>query len=163
MVSEVAMRVLLVMKMKNKWEIKRVDIKEEFLNADLKEKIYVKMPKGWTETGGRLTDKVGILHKALYGLKQASRAFFDCIRDTLINLGFEQDKADCCLFKGQDIMIANYVDDLLVTGTKERMENFIMGLKRRYDLRIDDELTEFVGMELCWETRQRLKCCSRRY
>nr|GFA00368.1 hypothetical protein [Tanacetum cinerariifolium] len=49
-----------------------MDVKTEFLNGPLKEKVYVAQPDGFIDFDH--LEKVYRLRKALYGLKQASRA-----------------------------------------------------------------------------------------
>jgi Reverse transcriptase (RNA-dependent DNA polymerase) len=53
------------------WEIKHVDVKSTYLNAELKEMIYMKAPRGVLKPGQE--EKVLRLKKGLYGLKQAGR------------------------------------------------------------------------------------------
>ena len=53
------------------WEIEHVDIKSAYLNAPLKEEIYMQPPQGVLEPGQE--GMVLRLLKGLYGLKQASR------------------------------------------------------------------------------------------
>ena len=53
------------------WEIEHVDVKSEYLNAQLKETIYMKPPRGVLKPGQE--GKVLRLLKGLYGLKQAGR------------------------------------------------------------------------------------------
>ncbi|GAX85813.1 hypothetical protein CEUSTIGMA_g13228.t1 [Chlamydomonas eustigma] len=52
-----------------KWIVHQVDVKTAFLNAELSEEIYVRLPEE-VDDG----NQVYRLRKALYGLKQASRA-----------------------------------------------------------------------------------------
>ena len=53
------------------WEIEHVDVKSAYLNAPLKEMIYMKAPRGVLKPGQE--GKVLRLKKGLYGLKQAGR------------------------------------------------------------------------------------------
>ena len=64
-------RFFLALPAKYGWPTVTVDVKSAFLNADLKETIFVSQPHGFVVQ--RKDDHVLILHKALYGLKQASR------------------------------------------------------------------------------------------
>ena len=56
------------------WEIEHVDIKNTYLNAPLKEVIFMKPPKGVLKPGQE--GKVLRLLKGLYGLKQAGRGWY---------------------------------------------------------------------------------------
>jgi Reverse transcriptase (RNA-dependent DNA polymerase) len=56
------------------WEIEHGDVKSAYLNAELKEMIYMKAPRGVLKPGKK--GKVLRLKKALYGLKQAGRGWY---------------------------------------------------------------------------------------
>ena len=62
-------QVVLVNAATQDWEIEHVDIKSAYLNATLKETIYMKLPQGVLKPGEE--GKVCCLVKGLYGLKQA--------------------------------------------------------------------------------------------
>ena len=66
-----------------------------FIIADLSETVFIRMPPGC----GVLSGKVVQLNKSLYGLRQASRQWFSLLRELLLVLGFEQCKADSCVFR----------------------------------------------------------------
>jgi len=51
------------------WELHQLNIKNAFLNGDLEEEIFMRIPPGFEEKG-----KVCKLIKSLYGLKQSPRA-----------------------------------------------------------------------------------------
>ena len=56
------------------WEIEHVDIKSAYLNAPLKEEIYMRPPRGVLKPGQE--EMVLRLLKGLYGLKQAGRGWY---------------------------------------------------------------------------------------
>jgi len=66
--------------------LKQLDIKAAYLNADLNETIYVKIPKGDKNYN---KNKVWLLKKALYGLKQAGRMWNEEITNFLKSIGFK--------------------------------------------------------------------------
>ena len=69
------------------WEIEHVDVKSTYLNAELKETIYVKAPRGVLKPGQE--GKVLRLKKGLYGLKQAGRGWYmEMSRVFVKELGF---------------------------------------------------------------------------
>ena len=70
------------------WEIEHVDVKSAYLNAPLKETIYMKAPREVLKPGEE--GKVLRLLKGLYGLKQAGRGWYmDMTRVFIKELGFE--------------------------------------------------------------------------
>nr|GFA41314.1 retrotransposon protein, putative, Ty1-copia subclass [Tanacetum cinerariifolium] len=66
--------------------IYQMDVKTEFLNAPLKEEVYVVQPDRFVEPDH--PEKVYRLRKALYGLKQAPRAWYDELSNFLMSKGF---------------------------------------------------------------------------
>ena len=59
----------------------------------------------------------------LYGLKQALRAWYDCLRDFLIEKGFTIGKVDTTLFTkkldGEIFICQLYVDDIIFGSSKK--------------------------------------------
>lgn len=51
----------------------QLDVKNAFLNDDLKEKLYMKTPPGFRDKIGK---KICRLKKSLYGLKQSPKTWF---------------------------------------------------------------------------------------
>ena len=91
-----------------------MDVKSAFLNGDLENEIFMRIPQGVESKGG----EVCLLHKALYGLKQASRVWYLKLKGKLEELGFKQSEADHGVFtKVSDrkiFIITVYVDDFLL-------------------------------------------------
>lgn len=61
------------------------------------------------------------LNKALYGLKHAPRAWFEKLKNSLVQRGFVNSTADTSLFtlktEKLHVMLLVYVDDTIVTGS----------------------------------------------
>jgi hypothetical protein len=68
-----------------------MDVKSSFLNGSIKEEVYVKQPSGFES---EKYPNVYKLHKVLYGLKQVSKAWYEYLRDFLIDNGFKIGKID---------------------------------------------------------------------
>ena len=73
-----------------------MDVKSAFLNGPIKEEVYVEQLSGFEDP--KYLNHVYKLHKALYRLKQAPRAWYECLRDFLVEKGFKIEKADPTLF-----------------------------------------------------------------
>jgi hypothetical protein len=101
-------------------EIKQLDFVTAFLNASLKEDIYINIPQGYTENlHGHTALK---LNKALYGLKQASREWWLELDQFLNSLGYHASALDECLYMkvvgDHRIYLTLYVDDTLAIYPK---------------------------------------------
>jgi hypothetical protein len=98
-----------------------MDIKSVFLNGDLKEEVYVHQPSGFAIPGKE--GKVLRLRKALYGLRQAPRAWNAKLDFTLKGMGFGQSPHEAAIYRwgngGNALLVGVYVDDLVITGTKD--------------------------------------------
>ena len=82
------------------------------------EEVYVKQPPSFENE--KFPNHVYKLSKALYGLKQAPRAWYDRLRNFLLDNGFSMGKADTTLFdkyKNQDILVQIYIDDIIFGST----------------------------------------------
>ena len=91
--------------------VHQLDINTAFLNGDLSEEIYVEAPPGIPKYN---KNEVCKLNKALYGLKQASRAWNKKIVDFLCEYGLKQLKTDVCVFVNEYLIVALYVDDIII-------------------------------------------------
>lgn len=117
-VKPITVRVILTLAVTFGWEIRQLDVNNAFLNGLLRESIYMKQPEGFSDP--RYPTHVCKLVKALYGLKQAPRAWFDRLRETLLDWDFKNAKCDISLFYLRTdhltVFILVYVDDILITG-----------------------------------------------
>jgi hypothetical protein len=106
-----------------------MDIKSTFLNGPIKEEVYVEQPPHFESEG--YPNHVYKLYKALYGLKQAPRAWYECLKNFLIENGFRIGDADSTLFTrkmGKDLFVCQiYVDDIIFSSTKNP---FMMSLAK---------------------------------
>ena len=55
------------------WSLFQLDVKNAFLNGNLKEEVYLEQPPGFVAQ--EESRKVCRLHKAIYGLKQSPKAW----------------------------------------------------------------------------------------
>jgi len=113
----VIVRVFLAVAMTKQWELHQTDVHDAFLNGDLQEEVYMKMPPGFQVSSSK---KVCRLRKSLYGLKQAPQCWFAKLSTALKGYGFHQSYSDYCLLTLQhghiQLNVPVYVDDLIISG-----------------------------------------------
>ena len=133
-------------------EVHHLDVKTAFLNADLPEdvQVYMRIPEGFDDADPKR--HALRLRKSLYGLKQAPRLWNKELSRFLCDeLGFELKAtyADYSLYVSKDIVIAVYVDDLmLLTRGIEAMKKAKQILLQRYQMTDLGEITRFIGIDI---------------
>lgn len=97
--------------------LEQFDVKNAFLNSNLEETIFMKIPEGLKI----LEDdkgKVCLLKRAIYGLKQAPKAWNNRFNNFMIDLNFKRSKSDYCLYSfvngNMRCYLLLYVDDILI-------------------------------------------------
>ena len=65
-----SVKTLIVVSTARKWSLFQMDVKNAFLNGELSEKVYMKLPPSYSHPPG-FPHRVFRLRRALYGLKQA--------------------------------------------------------------------------------------------
>ncbi|CAM8968928.1 unnamed protein product [Rhodiola kirilowii] len=98
------------------WSISQLDVKNAFLNGELREEVYMQPPPEYSVPEGMVCR----LRRSLYGLKQAPRARFERFSSVITAAGFSPSAHDPALFvhtssRGRTLLLL-YVDDMLITG-----------------------------------------------
>ncbi|KAJ7332489.1 hypothetical protein JRQ81_014669, partial [Phrynocephalus forsythii] len=78
-------RVALAVAAARKCQVHHFDVERAYLNADLKEDIYMRQVPGYKLGNPELVLK---LNKELYGLRQSALAWSQCLHQKLARLGF---------------------------------------------------------------------------
>jgi hypothetical protein len=129
----------------NDLEIRQFDVSSAFLNGDLAETAYLKLPEA-------LGGKIWKLQKALYGLKQAAGAWYVKLRSVMQGLGYYASPVDPCLFargvNKEQIVIGIHVDDGIGAGPVGRMEGAIKEIRQVLKLKDLGRAKLYLGMEL---------------
>ena len=119
-------RVVLANAAVNDWEIDYIDVKSAYLNALLKETVYMKLPHGVLKPGQE--GKVCWLLKGLYGLKQAGRGWYFKMSKVFTQyLGFKSSAIDHSVFYrwmgDEHTIIAVATNDMAVTYIKKSSQH----------------------------------------
>lgn len=147
------------------WVVCQMDVSNAFLNGDLDEVVYMKMPPGYVglgsrisainalERGNNISSLVCRLKKALYGLRQASRQWFAKLSLTLKMMQYDQSKADYSLFsytQGTNItVVLVYVDDILISGnSSDDMAELKRVLSQSFHMKDLGAPRYFLGLEI---------------
>lgn len=142
--SAASIRLLIALAARGKARIHQMDVKTAFINSYVKEEVYIYPPPGY-ETN----EPILRLRKALYGLKQAPRAWNDHIDAAFRKYGFKRCHSDYCVYVKDQVIVALYVDDILIISDNE---NEIINTKSflRYEFEMEDmgEVKRFLGMDI---------------
>ena len=128
----------------------QMDVKSAFLNGYIMEEVYVKQSLGFENE--KFPNHVYKLFKALYGLKQAPRAWYDRLKNFLLENDFSMGKVDTTLFvkhKNKDILVQIYVDDIIFGSTNELLcKEFSSCMSNEFEMSMMGELKYFLGLQI---------------
>ena len=119
------LRILLAKAAAEDLEADHVDIDTAFLNPDLEEEVYMRVPEFLKEVYPELEKTLGAflkLNKSLYRLKQAPRAWFLMVKKFFSELGLRSSVADPNLVVGLGVSILLFVDDMLIVGKRQQVD-----------------------------------------
>jgi hypothetical protein len=127
-------------------------VKNAFLHGDLKEKVYMDFPLGFSTSSENR--KVCRLRKSLYRLKQSPRAWFGRFTHSMRKYGYHQSQSNHTLFlkhsnEGKIIALIVYVDDIVVTGNDTvEMGKLKTYLAKEFEIKDFGNLRYFLGIEV---------------
>lgn len=153
------LRALLLLAGLSNYDVWQFDVVTAFLNAALKEEIYMKQPDGFVQRGRE--NWICKLQRSLYGLKQAPRCWNSEFDHFLRGLNFKRSCKDFGLyFKYQRendddenspvflILVTVYVDDILVFCPEGTGEKFITALKNRFKIKKLGQVSKLLGIQI---------------
>ncbi|WVZ72126.1 hypothetical protein U9M48_020636 [Paspalum notatum var. saurae] len=142
-------RALLAVASVREWSISQLDVKNAFLNGELREEVYMQPPPGYSVPEGMVCR----LRRSLYGLKQAPRAWFQRFASVVTSPGFSASAHDPALFvhtssRGRTLLFL-YVDDMIITGDDPQFIAFVKARLSEQFLMSDlGPLRYFLGIEV---------------
>jgi hypothetical protein len=137
------------------YQLLHIDVDTAFLNAAMEEgiSVYIEQPEGFVNQG--YPDHVCLLKKSLYGLKQAPRLWQEEV-STFLTQNFSLEKtADPCIFKNSSILIAIYVDDIIIGAkTFEETGEILSTIETKYNCKDLGKLETYIGFEIHYKEHQ---------
>ena len=135
------MRLLLCLSISNNWKTRQVDFSNAFVQAKLKEDVYITLPAMFNGPEGEGNDNIVLkLNRSLYGLVQAPLYWYNHLKESLIKVGFKPSPLDQCLFYGNVMVVLVYVDDcLFFRPDQDNIDKFIKRLKTEQKLKLTVE------------------------
>jgi Reverse transcriptase (RNA-dependent DNA polymerase) len=89
------------------------------------------------------------LRKALYGLKQAPRIWYLLLSETIISMGFQVLETDNCIYIREGVIIAVFVDDILIAGPNENQCNTVASdIACHFDITVKGPVKSFLGLSI---------------
>ena len=136
---DVSFRIALVRMMVEELDSTVIDVETAFLYGDIEEERFMISPIGMGEIDpGSSPEDWYQLKNGIYGFCQAARKFWKKFVDKIKKetFGFTVSPADpCLLFKENNLgicIIIMYVDDMLIIGKKEQIEDFASKMKKNF-------------------------------
>ena len=146
-VSWSTIRLVLIFALTQNWILICVDFSNTFVQATLKEPVWIHLPRGYRSSKPFPTCLK--LKKSLYGLSVAPRLWYEHLRDALLEDGFKQSDHDICLFLKANMIVFLYVDDCGVAAPKQKdIDDFVARLnKKGFELTQDGDFAEYLGIK----------------
>ncbi|KAM0916349.1 hypothetical protein ACQ4PT_010232 [Festuca glaucescens] len=146
-----SIRILLAYASHHNFKLQQMDVKSAFLNGPLKELVFVKQPPGFEDL--EFPNHVYQLDKALYGLKQAPRAWYEHLKELLLDRGFQLGLIDPTLFTkrvdGELFICQIYVDDIIFGSTNKAFnKEFSKLMTDKFEMSMMGEMRFFLGFEI---------------
>jgi hypothetical protein len=147
-VRTTTLRILLALVAYFDLECEQIDMITAYLNAHLpyNDIVLLRLPPGCKGKGN-----VVRLERGMYGLRQSALLWYNDLKDSLKDLGFEPIEADPCVFINPitKAVVVVYVDDLiLITRDVPSMEELKAKLLRRYKARDLGPIGFYLGIRI---------------
>uniref|UniRef100_A0A1Y1LCN3 Endonuclease n=1 Tax=Photinus pyralis TaxID=7054 RepID=A0A1Y1LCN3_PHOPY len=141
-------RVFVTVATKLKLPIYQMDVRSAFLNGEIDEEVYIRLPEGLESNYS-----VGKLNKSIYGLKKSPKYWNDKFNSVMQDEGFCRSLNDYCLYirihDHKKLYILLYVDDLLIFGTDQKeVSELKVILNRNFKIRDLGFISNYLGINV---------------
>jgi transposase InsO family protein len=146
-------RLLLSIAAQEDWLLEQTDVSTAFLNAELKEQIYMDQAELFEVRGEGGEKLVCLLKRGIYGLKQSPRYWNNLINTWLLEFGFVRSATDPCVYvlhRADSILVlVLYVDDMLYgSNDKLLMHAFKTAIAKRFRISHEGPVAWLLGMDI---------------
>ena len=151
--ASMSFRALMAIAAEHDLELEQMDAVNAFVNCELDEVVYMRMPPGYEKYG-----RVLRLKKALYGLRRSPLLWQKELTKSLQELGFQSVPQEPCIMTKGSVMVFFFVDDIIWAyrkADKEIAKEAIEGLKSRYEMTQLGEPKWFLGIHILRDKRNR--------
>nr|GEV28562.1 retrovirus-related Pol polyprotein from transposon TNT 1-94 [Tanacetum cinerariifolium] len=150
-----AIRIFLAYAAHKNMVVYQMDVKNVFLNGNLREEVYVSQPDGFGDQDN--PNHVYKLNKALYGLKQSLRVWYDMLSSFLISQDFSKGSVDPTLFihrNDNDLLLDSSVAlttfaDADHAGCEDTRRSTSWSSKRQKSAAISSTEAEYIALSGC--------------
>ena len=134
-------------------DLEQMDAVNAFVNCELDEVVYMRMPPG-SEKYGRVLR----LRKALYGLRRSPLLWQKDLTKSLQELGFHPVPQEPCVMIKGSVFVFFFVDDIIWAyreADKKIAKEAIIGLKSKYQMSEMGEPKWFLGIHILRDRRRK--------
>ena len=160
---DVSFRIALARMMVEELDSLVMDVETAYLYGEIDEEIFIKSPVGMEEIDpGSSPEDCYQLLKGIYGLCQANRQFWK----KFVNIskqepfGFQVTPGDPCMLFKENVLgvciIIMYVDDMLIIGKKEQIQEFATKIQKEFSVKLQHNLTDYLGCEFHMNKNKRM-------
>jgi hypothetical protein len=148
-INDVTFRILLIMMLTWNLKGKIVDIETAFLHGNLKETIYMEIPKGMEANENECL----ILKKTIYGLIQSAREFYKKLVLALKRCGFKETPSIRALrrnIRNMELCLLEFTLTIFrMIGNEKDINDVINGLKTyKFGLKIANDLKDYLNCRI---------------
>jgi ribosomal protein L12E/L44/L45/RPP1/RPP2 len=156
-----SLRIILALVTINDYELSQMDVHTAFLNATIKQEVYMKQPEGFEKGGENIVCK---LNKTLYGTKQAPHEWNEDFNSFTLTLGFKRCVSDTCVYvkiskTGKPIIISVFVDDIISAYAKKDQDEWYgykASFTSHYKMKDIGECEWILGMRVRRDRKKRI-------
>jgi len=138
-----SLEILRSLSVKRNYLMRQLDVKSAFLYGEIDGETYLEIPDGYRKPG-----KVWKLQKAIYCLKQSPRLWYFYLTETLKEFNLTVFDLDSCILISKDLYCCVYVDDILITGKPNLVNQCIEKLQSCFKYTDSGETSLLVGMQI---------------